>query len=331
MNKTNLKVEKQHNQQTMQFNRKSVPQDTGFSLFIKKLVKQKTLIFMALPGVLLVLIFAYIPLYGITIAFQDFNPVKGFFSSDIKWVGLTYFQQFFASPYFFRLLRNTFLLGFYSLIIGFPLPIILALLLDQLNNIRFKKTVQTLSYLPHFLSVVVVVGILKELFSTTGVINNILATFGIDAIPFLIKNSWFRPLYIGSGIWTGIGWGSIIYLAALTNVDPQLIEAAVIDGASRFQRVCHISLPVIAPTISIMLIFAISGIMGSDFTKVLLLYNENTYEVADIISTYVYREGIINGQYEYTTAIGMFLNLIGFVLIYGANYASKKISGNSFW
>jgi putative aldouronate transport system permease protein len=246
-------------------------------------------------------------------------------------VGLKYFARFFSSPYVFRLLKNTFLLGIFNLLFSFPLPIIFALLLDQLYIKKYKKVVQTISYMPHFISVVVVVGVIKELFAYTGSVNDVIEVFGGERITFLVNNEWFRPLYIGSGIWQGLGWGSIIYLAALTNVDPQLIEASIVDGANRFQRVWHISLPAILPTISIMLIFAISGIMGNNFQKILLLYNSSIYEVADVINTYVYREGIMGGQYEYTTAIGLLMNLVGLFLISAANYASRKLSGYSFW
>lgn len=300
-------------------------------MLFRKIRCQKTLILMAVPGIVLVLLFNYLPLYGITLAFQKFSPAKGFFASDITWVGLKYFERFFNSPYVFRLLRNTVLLGVYGLVISFPLPVLLAILFDQLENQRFKKMAQTVSYMPYFLSTVVVVGIVKELFSYTGIVNDVIKALGGSAYSFLTADSWFRSLFIGSGIWHNIGWSSIIYLAALTNVDPQLFEAATIDGAGRFRRIWHISLPAIQPTIVIMLIFAIGNIMGSDYTKVLLLYNENTYEVADIIGTYVYREGILGGQYEYTTAIGLLMNLVGLALIVGANYISRKVSDSSLW
>jgi putative aldouronate transport system permease protein len=185
--------------------------------------------------------------------------------------------------------------------------------------------------MPYFLSTVVVVGIVKELFSYDGIVNNIVTGMGGNAASFLTSDAWFRTLFIGSGIWQGIGWSSIIYLAALTNVDPQLVEAATIDGAGRLRRIWHISLPAIQPTIVITLIFAIGGIMGTDFTKVLLLYNENLYEVADVIGTYVYREGILGGQYEYTTAIGLLMNLVGLGLVAGANYVSRKLTDSSLW
>jgi putative aldouronate transport system permease protein len=311
--------------------RRNSPGGVKFRLLGRKILRQRMLILMALPGVLLILLFNYVPIYGITIAFQHYNPVKGYLSSGINWVGLKYITQFFTNPYVFRLLRNTLLLGIYDLAVEFPLAIILALLLDQLRRQKFKKTVQTISYMPYFLSTVVVIGMLKVLFAYDGVVNGMVKALGGNAVVFLTSNAWFRTLYISSSLWQNVGWGSIIYLAALTNVDPQLIEASVIDGAGRFQRVWHISLPAILPTISIMLIFSISGIMGSDFTRVMLLYNQNTYEVADIIGTYVYREGIMGGKFEFTTAIGLMINLVGFILIMAANSASRRLTENSLW
>ncbi len=299
--------------------------------FLRTARRQKELIGMVVPGLLLVFVFSYLPLYGIVIAFQKFNPVKGLLTTDIKWVGLKYFRQFWNGAYTFRLLRNTLLLGVYSLIWCFPTPILLAILLDQLHVKSLKQTVQTISYLPHFLSTVVVIGLVKELFATTGVINYIIKQLGGVPQVYLTTNRWFRTLYIGSGLWQSVGWSSIIYLAALTNVDPQLLEAAIIDGASRFQRVLHVSLPSIAPTISIMLIFAVSGILGNDFTKVLLLYAPSNYEVSDVISTYVYREGLIGGAFEYTTAIGLMMNIVSLVLLTAANQVSRLVNETSLW
>ncbi len=299
--------------------------------FWQRVWEQRALVLMALPAFIIVLIFNYIPMYGISIAFQKFKPMKGMFNLDVQWVGLKYFQKFFQSPYIFRLLRNNLLLGVFSLLWGFPLPIIFAVLLDQLQYPKFKKVVQTISYLPHFLSVVVLVGMIKMLFASNGIINEVIEWCGGQPVYFLISPRWYRTLYIGSGIWQGLGWSSIIYLAALTNVDPQLMEAAVVDGANRFQRVWNVSLPALMPTISIQLIFSISGIMGASTEKTLLLYNESTYEVADVIGTYVYREGILGGAFEYTTAIGLLMSIVSLVLITLANYGSRLFSENSLW
>lgn len=299
--------------------------------FLKRVWDQRALVLMALPAFIIVLIFSYIPMYGISIAFQKFKPLKGMFNMNVQWVGLKYFEKFFQSPYIFRLLRNNLLLGVYSLLWGFPLPIIFAVLLDQLHARRFKKVVQTISYLPHFLSVVVLVGMIKMLFASNGIVNDVIKWTGGEPIYFLISPRWYRTLFIGSGIWQGLGWSSIIYLAALTNVDPQLMEAAVVDGANRFQRVWNVSLPALMPTISIQLIFSISGIMSASTEKTLLLYNEATYEVGDVIGTYVYREGILGGAFEYTTAIGLLMSIVSLVLITLANYGSRLFSENSLW
>ncbi len=299
--------------------------------FLKRVWDQRALVLMALPAFLIVLVFSYIPMYGISIAFQKFKPLKGMFNMNVQWVGLKYFEKFFQSPYIFRLLRNNLLLGVYSLLWGFPLPIIFAVLLDQLHARRFKKVVQTISYLPHFLSVVVLVGMIKMLFASNGIVNDVIKWTGGEPIYFLISPRWYRTLFIGSGIWQGLGWSSIIYLAALTNVDPQLMEAAVVDGANRFQRVWNVSLPALMPTISIQLIFSISGIMSASTEKTLLLYNEATYEVGDVIGTYVYREGILGGAFEYTTAIGLLMSIVSLVLITLANYGSRLFSENSLW
>lgn len=285
---------------------------------------------MSLPGVISVFIFSYIPMYGIVIAFQDYNPIDGMFAMD-NWVGLKYFEQFINNPYLFRLIRNTLLLGLYTLLWSFPAPIIFALLLDQLTSAKFKKCVQTISYMPYFISTVVVVGLVKNFCGIDGVINFIRGLFGADPISFMTDPAYFRTIFIASGIWQGLGWGAIVYLAALSNVEPQLHEAATLDGANRWQRIRYVSWPAILPTVTVMLILESGKIISSDFSKVLLLYNESTYETADIIGTYVYREGILGGRFEYTTAIGLLTSLIAFVLLMTSNFISKKVSDNSLW
>ena len=299
--------------------------------FAAKLWDQRMLVLMSLPALLLVIVFQYIPLYGITIAFQRFNPIKGFFNPDIEWVGLKYFYKFFQTPYVFRLLRNNLIISLEDLLFGFPLPIILAILLDQLQLPRYKKVVQTISYLPHFLSTVILVGLVKMIFAYDGIVNDVIEKLGGARQTFLISRAAYRPLFIGSGIWQEVGWGSIIYLAALTNADPQLMEAAIVDGATRFQRIVHVSIPAILPTISIQLIFRVSSILGVSQEKTILLYNESTYEVADVIGSYVYRQGIVGGSYEYTTAISLLMSIVSMVLITLANYTSRAISETSLW
>ncbi len=297
--------------------------------FLRQVFLQRQLILMVIPGLLLVFIFNYIPMYGVIIAFQKYNPAEGFFGGE--WVGLLYFQQFFSNPLSFHIIRNTLLLGIFSFVWGFPAPILLALLLDQLQNARFKKVVQTISYFPYFISTVVIVGLLKQLLSFDGVVNYLMTRLGLDAVPFLTDASYFRSIFISSGIWQTVGFSSIIYLAALTNVDPELIEAAMIDGANRFQRVWYISIPTILPTIVITMIFSISGILGSDFQKVLLLYNPATYSTADVIQTYVYRQGIAGGSFEFATAVGLFTSVLSTLLIIFANRVAKIVSEYSLW
>lgn len=297
--------------------------------FWERCKKNKALIFMVIPGMVMIFIFNYIPIYGILIAFQDYNPMAGIFGGD--WVGLKYFKQFLTNPYIGRLFKNTLQLGLYSLFWGFPGPIILALLLDQLPYQKYKRVVQSVSYLPHFISMVVVVGIIKNFCGMDGIFNMIRDFFGADKVAFLAEPKYFRTIYVTSGIWQGIGWGSIIYLAALSAVDPQLHEAGAIDGANRWQKIRYITWPSILPTTSIMLIFNISGILGSDFQKILLLYSEATYSTADVINTYVYREGILGGKFEYTTAIGLMMSIISFILLTLANHFSKKVTDTGLW
>lgn len=298
--------------------------------FWKRCVEYRALILMSLSGLAAVFIFSYIPMYGIVIAFQNYNPVDGMFAMN-NWVGLKYFKQFLSNPYLFRLIRNTLLLGIYTLLWSFPAPIIFALLMDQLTCAKFKKAVQSISYMPYFISTVVIVGLVKSFCSVDGVINVIREAFGGQAISFMTDPKYFRTIFIASNIWQGLGWGTIVYLAALSTVDPQLHEAATLDGANRWQRIRYVSWPAIIPTTTIMLILESGKIISSDFTKVLLLYNESTYETADIIGTYVYREGILGGKFEYTTAIGLLTSLLSFVMLLIANFLSKKISDNSLW
>ena len=297
--------------------------------FLKRCMSQKALIAMAIPGVVLVFLFNYLPMYGILISFQNYNPVKGVLGSE--WVGLKYFQQFIENPFLGRLIKNTLLLGIYSFLWSFPAPIILALLLDQVQNAKFKKVVQTISYLPYFLSAVIVVGLVQEFFSTGGIVNSVRLSLGLEEVAYMTQPKYFRSLYIGSGIWQGVGWGTIIYLAALSNVDPQLYEAALIDGANRWQRVRYVSWPTILPTITIQIIFAVSGILGSDFQKIILMYSESTYNVADVINTYVYREGILGGRFEYPTAVGLMMNIVSFILLFTVNKISAKVGETSLW
>lgn len=291
--------------------------------------KDRQLYFLLAPALVMLFIFHYIPIYGIVIAFQDYNAMDGVFGS--TFIGLKHFARFFDNPYFPRLIRNTFLINFYGMIFGFPAPIILALLLNEVPHLRYKRIVQSISYLPHFISTVVVVGILWRIFSANGIANSILGVVGLKPINFLVKNGWFRPLYIGSGIWTGVGWGSILYLAALSGVNEEIYEASIIDGTNRLQRIIHVNIPVLIPTVTLLLIMNMSSMLRVGFEKVFLMQNPAIYEVADVIATYVYREGIASGNFSYGAAVGFFDSVVAVVLIFIANTIARRVSETSLW
>lgn len=299
------------------------------SAFWVKVWRQRYLFLMILPGFLAVLIFNYFPMYGILIAFQDYSPSRGVLGSE--WVGFKNFVDFFSNPMAFRVIKNTLVLGVYSLLWSFPAPILLALLFNELKNQRFKKVVQTVSYFPNFISMVIVAGMLLQFCSRTGLFNQILGAFGHEPVTFLLDPKYFRTIFISSGIWQSCGYSTIIYLAALSGIDPTLYDVADIDGANRWQKIRHITFPAMRPTMTILLIFAVSGILGTDFQKVILLYSPDTYEVADVIGSYTYREGILGAKFEYTTAIGLFNSVVSFVLLAMANFISRKASDTSLW
>lgn len=296
---------------------------------LKDIKVNKYVYLMAIPMVIYFTLFSYIPMYGVIIAFKDFSPRLGILGS--RWVGLKHFKNFFQSIYFIRTFKNTALLSLYSLLWGFPIPIILALLINEVRIKWFKKTVQTFTYLPHFISLVVICGLVIDFTSTEGLINYILSRFGVTPTNWLAKPEWFRTIYIASGIWQSMGWDSIIYLAALTNIDPGLYEAATIDGAGRWKQLIHITLPSIAPTIVIMLILNIGGLMSVGYEKIILLYSPLTWETSDVISSYVYRKGLLGADYSFSTAVGLLESIIGFTLLVIANKLSKKISEISLW
>ena len=289
-----------------------------------------TLYLFLLPALIYYAIFHYAPMYGALIAFQEYNPFRGMSGS--PWVGFTHFEAFFGGVFFFRLLRNTILLSLYGLIFGFPMPIIFALLLNEVKSKKYRSTIQSLSYMPHFVSTVIICGlILQFLAPNTGLIAGIFEFFTQSPVDLLANPGWFRPIYIISGIWQGMGWGSIIYFAALSTINPSLYEAADIDGASRLQKMFHISLPGLLPTIITLLILDLGRILNVGFEKVLLLYRTTTYETADIISTYVYRSGLINQQFSFAAAVGLFNSLVGLVLVLASNYAARRIANQSLW
>ncbi len=296
---------------------------------MKQIKRCKWLYVLLIIPMLFYFCFCYMPMYGVLIAFKDYNITKGVWGS--PWVGFKWFEKFLTDSYFWKLVRNTLLLNIYNLLWGFPIPIILALLLNEVSHAGYKRMIQTVSYLPHFISTVVVCGMVVNFVSLDGVINQFIQFLGFDKIQFLMQPQWFRTIYISSAIWQTCGWTSIIYLSALTAVDQEIIEAAMIDGANRLQRIRHVTLPSIAPTISIMLIMQLGKLMNLGYEKILLLYNGSTYETADVISTYVYRRGILSNDFSYATAVGLFQSVIGIILIVSANKISKKLSETSLW
>lgn len=297
----------------------------------KKMIRRDyQLILLTLPAIIYLFVFNYIPMYGVQIAFKDFQASKGIAES--AWVGLEHFQRFFMSYQFRRILSNTLILSFEQLLFGFPMPVILALLLNQTRNKKFKKIVQTVTYAPHFISIVVLVGMLNLFLSpNSGVLNHILGLLGIEPVFFLGKAQYFRPVYIISGIWQSTGWGSIIYLASLSSVDPGLYEAARIDGCGRMGLIRYIDLPSLLPTIVIMLIMNVGRLMDLGFQKAYLMQNPLNISAAEIISTYVYKVGLIDAQYSYSTAIGLFNSVVNLILLVTVNQISKKTMKTSLW
>ena len=274
-------------------------------------------------------IFRYLPMAGNVIAFREYLPGGSIFGE--YWVGFQNFQEVLSDPDFWNAFKNTVVLGCLALIIGFPIPIVLALLLNELRSRGFKRFVQTTTYLPHFLSVVIVAGMILQMTTLTGAINNILTHLGIPATDFMSQPAWFPVIYVGSEIWQTMGWGTILYLAALTQVDESLYEAARIDGANRWQQTWHVTLPGIAPTIVTLLIINIGSFMSVGFEKILLIYNPTLYSTADVISTYLYRNGIVSGSFSYAAAAGLFEAVIGLALVAAANFVSKRVVGASLW
>lgn len=291
--------------------------------------KNKSFYYMLIPVLLFYIIFCYWPMYGAVIAFKDFKPALGILKS--PWAGFDYFIEFFESYNFWGLLRNTILISFYSLLFAFPAPILFALLLNEVKNARWKKWIQTITYLPHFISLVIICGLVIQFTSTHGFINRIYAALTGATTSLINDPGAFRAIYIGSGIWQELGFSSILFIAAITGVDPQLYEAARLDGCGRFKQALYITIPCIMPTIVIMLILQIGGLMSVGWEKVFLLYSPLTYDTADVISTFVYRKGIQDMNYSYSTAVGLFNSVINFILIISANAVSRKVGENSLW
>lgn len=296
---------------------------------VKDFKMNKQLYLMVLPVIIYYLLFHYKPMYGAIIAFKDYSPLLGIERS--PWVGFKHFKDFFSSYYFWRILRNTVTISVTSLIFAFPAPIIFALLLNELRSQKYKRVVQTVTYMPHFISLVVICGMIKEFTMSTGVIPEILSWFGFQKTNLLDKPQYFVPIYVISGIWQEVGWESIIYLAALTSIDPELYEAAAIDGAGRWKQLWNVTVPGIIPTVMILLILRIGRLLSVGYEKIILLYNPAIYETADVISSFVYRKGLQEFNWSYGAAVGMFNSVVNLFLLVMANRFSRKISESSLW
>ncbi len=297
---------------------------------IKRIIKCRTYYLLLLPALIYVLIFNYGPLYGIQIAFKDYKGALGITGS--RWVGFKHFQSFFKSYSFTNLMVNTFAISIYSLVVGFPIPIILALMLNEIPFPRYKKTVQTILYAPHFISTVVMVGMIISIFSPSiGVVNTLRTKLGLERVYFMALPTTFRHIYVWSGVWQGMGWSAVIYISALSAVDPELHEAARIDGASRIQRILHINIPTIMPTITILFIMSIGSLASVGYEKIYLLQNDLNVGVSEVISTYVYKRGIQNTNYSFSTAVGLFNNVINIILLLLANTVSRRVSETSLF
>ena len=295
----------------------------------KTMRKYKNVYIILLPVILYYLIFAYGPMVGNVIAFQDYSITKGLFNG--KWMGFKHFKSFLTNYTCFRLIRNTLMINLYGLIFGFPAPIILALLLNEVKISWYKRFVQTITYMPYFISTVVVAGLMLDFLDTRGLINDIIVMLGGKEIQFLVRPEKFWGIYTISEIWQGVGWGSIIYLSALSGVDMDLYEAAAIDGANRFKQLIHVTLPSIMPTIMIMLILRLGQMMSLGYEKILLIYTPAIYETADVISTYVYRKGLLELNFSYSTAVNLFNSVINFILLVTSNRISRALTGSSLW
>ena len=306
---------------------------SAFNIFIKKMKRYKFYYLLALPGLLYFVLFHYGTMVGILMAFKDFKPFDGYMGIFTgEWVGFANFKRFFESYYFWNILRNTLVISGQKIIFGFPAPIILALLLNEVGNFRFKKVVQTISYMPHFLSMVVVMGILRKLLAAdTGYVNYFIRLLGGEPIMFLGDERYFRSILVISEIWQTIGWGTIIYLAAISGINPQLYEAATMDGATHFQQARHITIPSIMSVVVIMLILRVGNILDAGFGQIFLLYSPAVYSVADIIDTFVYREGLGKMNYEYATAVGLFKSIIALFMVLGTNIITKKMGQEGIW
>jgi len=300
--------------------------DHGSSVW-KSVRRHYQLYLFLIPSIVYVFIFCYTPLWGIQIAFRDFKASQGISGS--AWAGLKYFERFLSSPSCKDLFKNTLYLSFYSILAGFPLPIVLALFLNQCQNKRFKKVIQNITYAPYFISTVVLVGMLNLFMGLNGPIAKVVELLGGTADLYMGKPQYFRHVYVWSGVWQTVGWNSIIYIAALTSVPAELHEAAMLDGANKWQRIWHVDLPMIKPTIAVLLVLSLGGVLGVGYEKVYLMQNGMNMQVSEVISTYVYKYGLQKVDYSYSTAVGLFNNLINFILLLSVNKFSKKFTDSS--
>ncbi len=296
---------------------------------VKDIRNKKILYLMLLPLVIYLIVFSYMPMYGIIIAFKDYSPYKGIMGS--TWCGFKYFRMFFESQFFGQILRNTVVINLYSLVIGFPIPIIFAILLNEISSMRYKKVIQTVTYMPHFISIMVISTMIIEFCSADSFINSIIEFFGGERKSLLAEAKYFPLIYTISGVWQQFGWDSIIYLAALTGINMELYEAAKVDGANKLRQIIHITIPGIMPTIVLMLILRIGNMLSVGFEKIILISNPLVRETSEVISTYVYSRGLQGGDYSYSTAVGLFNAVVNFVLLTVANATSKKVNETALW
>lgn len=296
----------------------------------RRALRNLDLYLLLLPALTYFVVFHYLPMYGVLLAFKDYDPVKGIWGSE--WVGLAHFRRFFDSYYFGTIIRNTLGISLYSLVVNFPLPILFALMLNEVRSMKFRKLLQTVTYAPHFISVVVLAGMLTLFLSPqSGIVNRIVAAFGGQSVSFLTEPGWFKTLYVFSGVWQELGWWSIIYLAALAGIDPQLHEAAKIDGASVLRRIWHINLPGIRPVMIVLLILSTGSLMSVGFEKIFLLQNPLNLEASEVIATNVYKIGLAQAQYSYSTAVNLFNSVINCVLLLAVNQLARRINQTSLW
>lgn len=303
--------------------------NTKTGILRKDLRKNKWKYIMILPVIIYIAVFCYKPMYGVIIAFKNFRPAVGIMDS--PWVGLKHFITFFNDYNFWRILKNTFSISALSILFGFPAPILLALLINEIRNTKFKRAVQTISYMPYFISMVIICGLIKTFCQSDGIITDLVVALGGERFNLLASKNWFYPIYIISNIWQNIGWDSIIYLAALAGIDQEQYEAARVDGAGRIRQIISVTLPGLMPTITILFILKMGNILNVGFEKILLLYSPTTYEVADVISTYVYRIGILDANFSYSTAIGLFNSVVNIIFLLLTNALSKKMNNSGLF